>query len=113
TASLRAHEFTHCANRFDVACSTNERCHPSFLPYGELILDALPRAAQRNLIDEFIGYGGDRFVLLAGEVVILNGLCRFLVTVPAREVVIEVLSPRAHPPDVQRKIRLHVHAASV
>src|SRR5205809_1529550 len=108
-----SHEFTHRANRFDATGSADERRHTSFLPDSELILDALAWAAQGDLIDEFIGYSGDRFVLFAGEVEVLNCLCRFLVTVPAGEVVVEVLSPRAHASDVQRQIRLHVHAASV
>src|SRR5207247_2646482 len=106
-------EFAHGANRFDVVGSADERGDSSFSPRAKLILNSLARTTEGGLVDQFVGHSGDGFVLFPGEVEVLNGLCRFFVAVAARQLVIKILSARAHPADVERQVRLHLHATLI
>ena len=71
----------------------------------EAIADALLRAEQRDLVDHLERDRGGGLLLLAVEVEVLDLLRRGFEAVAAREVVVEVLAPRAHAADVQRDHR--------
>src|SRR5438128_916667 len=78
-----------------------------------MVLDPLARAAQSNLVDQLVGYGGDGFVLHPRQIKILDPLRRLFVAIATRQVVVEILAASAHPSNVQRKMRLDLHPASI
>src|SRR5215213_10145465 len=79
--------------------------HARLAPRTEPVADALARADQRHLVDELVGYSGDRFTLLPAELQLLNALRLFLVAVPLDERVVEVRTARAHAADIEREHR--------
>src|SRR5262245_64601000 len=99
-------QLRHQLERFRLDGAADQRGDAGGLPAGQPLLDALPRAAQRDLIHERVGHRRRRLVLLAPQVEVLDTLRVALVAVAAHQLVVEVLAPRAHAPHVEGQARL-------
>src|SRR5713226_2430882 len=106
-------DLSKSANRTDILSAADQRGHASFAPGGKPFANALTRAAKRDLVDQVIGHGCDGVVLLAGKVKVLDLLRCVFIAVAAREIIVKILTARAHPADVQGEVWFHLHSASV
>src|SRR5208283_5884775 len=101
------------AQRLGLAGPDQHRGDRGRLPAGELIPHMLARADQRDRVDQFVGHGGLRLVLLAGEVEVLQLGRQVFVAEVADVAVVKVLVARAHPADIEGEARLDRLAALV
>ena len=77
------------------------------VPGLDAVRDPFFRAAEGDLVDERVRDRRDGLLLPVLKVELLDDGSLLLVTVPAGEVVVEVLARGAHASDVEREIRFH------
>ena len=65
-----------------------------FLPQLQPLLNALFRADQRDLVDQFVRHRGRGIVAPAGEKMLLDRLCRRLVAEPPGQRIVEIARAR-------------------
>src|SRR5438876_3122295 len=91
----------------DRVAGDQQRRHAGSLPLGHLLADALLRPAERHPVHQRVRHGRLGLRFPARQVLLLDGLRRVLVAVPARDVVVEVPAAGAHAAHVEREARLH------
>src|SRR5215471_14387330 len=107
------HQLSHSAGICRTRRMANESRDARIAPRAKEVSDTVARSTQRHFIYQFVRHRCNSFFLLACKIEILDlGGC-FLVSVPARQIVIKVPAPCAHPAYVQREVRFYSVTAAL